>query len=184
MLVSIRSLTRPAQPRTARHNQARRRWSAWLLGSGVVLLPGCGVFPPLGLKPPQLNVSDFRIVDIGLSQIRFAVTVAVQNPNPVVLPLSNVSVDVDVLDRPLGQGAARETTLELAAERSTEVPIDFVVPTARVRELFRALRSAETAKFGYVIRGSARWGSDGITIPFRREGELQGLRRLAELLQR
>lgn len=162
----------------------RRRVWTHLGVLGAATLSSCGLLPPLGLKAPQFSVSDFRVVDIGLSQVRFAVTVAVFNPNAVVLPISSLVVDVEVLERPLGQGTARESLLELAAQRSTDVPIDFVVPTARVRELFRALRSADTSRFGYVVRGSARWGADGITLPFRRDGELQGLRRLSELLQR
>lgn len=145
-------------------------------------LAACAHVPPLGLKAPEVRASDIQLKEIGLKQIRFILSVDAFNPNSTTLPLSGLKVDLDLLGQPFAQGAGRDAYFELPANATTRLPIEFVVTTARLRDLLRNFRPENPAAYEYTLRGSAHWGTDGMLMPFERRGELASLRRLAELL--
>jgi LEA14-like dessication related protein len=150
--------------------------------AAACLLSGCNALPPPDLKTPRIAVSDVSVRDLGLSELRFAVTVRADNPNDVEIPLSNLKFDLDLLGRPFAQGAADDARLRLPARATREVPIEFTVPTARILDLFAAARSAGLSNLSYRLKGSANWGSSPFSIPFERSGNLDALARLRELL--
>lgn len=151
---------------------------------GSVAAVACTHVPPLGLKPPELRAGEVQIREISLSQVRLTLNLDAFNPNEVVLPFSHLRVDVDLFGYPFAQGTARDSYVELPPATTSSIPIEFVVPASRLKELAQNLRLVERPQFDYRLRGSAVWGTNGVQMPFERRGELPGLRRLFELLRR
>ncbi len=154
-----------------------------LLGS-FWLATGCAHLPPPGLDAPELSISEIQISEFSVAQIRFSLSVTARNPNDVVLPFSRLDMDLELLGQPFAKGRAKEEYFELPPRSLSIVPIDFVVPTARVRTFFRSLSQGDAGRFDYRLKGSANWGKDGILLPFDKKGEMQTMKRLIELLQR
>lgn len=150
----------------------------------VITANGCNHLPPPGLKTPGVSASEIQITEIGYTQIKFSLSLSTTNPNDVVLPLSNLLVDLELLGQPFANGRAKQDYFELAAGAVSVVPIEFVVPTSRVRELLRSIKSGDQDRFDYRLKGSANWGKDGVLLPFERVGELQSLKRLFDLFKR
>jgi LEA14-like dessication related protein len=157
---------------------------AWIAAAGAVaLLAGCNALPPADLKPPRLAFSDFRVDEMGLSEIRFLLAVDTENPNEVEIPLRNVDFALEVLGRPFADGTVLDRAVTLPALGTRTIPVQFTVPTSRLLSLLRSLRSAEPAQWSYRLTGSATWGWSGLPLRFERRGDLEVLREIDELLR-
>ncbi len=157
---------------------------AWVAAAGVAaLLAGCNALPPADLKPPRLDFSDFRIEELGLSEIRFVLAVATENPNETAIPLRNIDFGLELLGQPFADGSVLDREVTLPALGARTIPVQFTVPTSRLLKLLRTLRSAEPAQWSYRLVGSATWGWSGFPLRFDRRGDLEALRELEELLR-
>ena len=156
----------------------------WIAATGAVaLLAGCNALPPADLEPPRLRFSDFRIDELGLSEIRFVLAVDTENPNRVEIPLRNIDFALDLLGQPFADGTVLDRAVTLPALGERTIPVQFTVPTSRLLALLRGLRTAEPAQWSYRLSGSATWGWSGLPLRFDRSGDLEMLRELGELLR-
>lgn len=173
-----------AQPATADHAPRRRAALKRLtaIASSMLIAPGCNSVPPPDLRTPRLEVADISIRDVGLSELRFAVLVRADNPNDVDIPLTNLSFDLDLLDRPFATGIAAQPRLVLPRLARSDVPIEFTVPTMRLVDMVGQLATGRLSNLSYRLRGRANWGNSFIPIPFEKSGNLDVLRKLREAL--
>ncbi|HEY0878950.1 MAG TPA: LEA type 2 family protein [Zeimonas sp.] len=161
----------------------RRRRDCIGAAGVAALLAACNALPPANLKPPRLRFSDFRVDELGLSEIRFVLAVDTENPNEVEIPLRNIDFALELLDRPFADGSVLDRSVTLPALGARTIPVEFTVPTSRLIALLRTLRDAQPAQWGYRLSGSATWGWSGFPLRFARSGDLEVLRELAELLR-
>jgi LEA14-like dessication related protein len=143
------------------------------------------MIPPTNLKSPEVGFSDLTVSDIGLSNIKFVVTVAADNKNDVDVPLSDMKFDLALMGTDFATGVARETNLVLPKNSSKTVPIEFSVPTAKLINLIKSnvlKNTGDLSQFNYVLKGSARWGTGPFSVPFERKGDLSALKSLADLI--
>ena len=131
----------------------------------------------------MLGFSDFRIDELGLSEIRFMLAVDTENPNHVDIPLRNIDFALELLGRPFADGTVLDRAVTLPALGERAIPVRFTVPTSRLIRLLRDLRTAEPAQWGYRLSGSATWGWSGLPLRFDRSGDLEVLREFDELLR-
>lgn len=160
-----------------------RRRRILLFGPAFALLAACNALPPADLKSPRLAFADFRIADLGLSDIRFVVTVDTENPNDIDVPLHNLDFELDLLGEPFAQGTVIDRTLTLPARGMRQVPVEFTVPTTRLIGLLRSLRGSDFAQWNYRLAGKATWGWSGVPLRFDRRGDLEALRELTEIFR-
>jgi len=160
-----------------------RRRTCLAAAGAAALLAGCNALPPADLKPPRLAFSDFRVEELGLSEIRFVLAVDTENPNDVEIPLRNIDFALELLGQPFADGSALDRAVTLPALGARTIPVQFTVPTSRLLGLLRSLRSAEPAQWSYRLSGSATWGWSGVPLRFDRHGDLEALRELGELFR-
>lgn len=160
-----------------------RRRRVLFLGPAIVLLAACNALPPADLKAPRLGFADFRIADLGLTDIRFVVTVETENPNDIDVPLHDLDFALDLLGEPFAQGTVLDRVLTLPARGTRTVPVEFTVPTSRLIGLLRSMRGADVSQWNYRLAGKATWGWSGIPLHFDRRGDLQALRELTEVFR-
>jgi LEA14-like dessication related protein len=144
------------------------------------------VMPPANLKAPDVGFSDLTVSDIGLSNVKFVVTVAADNKNDVDVPLSDMKFDLAIMGSSFATGVAKESSVVLPKNSSKTVPIEFSVPTAKLINLVKTGISkdmSDLGQFNYVLKGTARWGSGPFNVPFERKGDLSALKSLADLLK-
>lgn len=154
-----------------------------LLAAALAVLAGCNALPPADLQPPRLTFADFRLADLGLSEIRFELVVDTENPNDVDVPLRNLDFALELLGEPFANGRVIERALTLPARGAKSVPVEFTVPTSRLITVLRRARTADLSEMSYRLAGSAIWGWSGIALRFDRSGNLDVLRGLADLLR-
>lgn len=169
-------------PDSARAAAGHRR-SFLAVCAAATALAACGLLPPIGLKSPRLSFAGLSVTGLGLSEIRFRVTLLASNPNDVELPLSNLRFDLDLLGEPFASGAPPSGRASIPAAGQAEIPVEFAVPTSRLLDALRRLRLDNDASIDYRVRGSANWGNSPITLHFERRDRIEPLRRLRNLLE-
>ena len=148
----------------------------------AALLVACNAIPPINLKSPELSFSDISVGDIGLSKVKFVVTVNAQNTNDVDIPLSDLKFNLALMDNQFATGVVNETTTIIPKKSSKAIPIEFTVGTSQLIDMVRKLNIKELGSFTYKLNGSAKWGSGPFSIPFERKGDLQALKKLSDML--
>lgn len=154
-----------------------------IAAASLCWLAACNALPPADLQSPRLRFGEFRIADLGLSEIRFVLAVDTENPNDVDVPLRNLDFELELLEQPFASGRVLERALTLPALGVRSVPVEFTVPTTRLVDVLRRARSADLSEMSYRLAGSASWGWSGIPLRFDRRGSLDVLRGLADLLR-
>jgi LEA14-like dessication related protein len=153
----------------------------------TICMTACAnIVPPSNLKAPDVGFSDLAISDIGLSNIKFVVTVAADNKNDIDVPLSDMKFDLAIMGNSFATGVAKEANLVLPKNGSKSVPIEFSVPTSKLINLVKTSLTKETtdlSQFNYVLKGTAKWGTGPFNVPFERKGDLSALKSLADLLK-
>ena len=137
----------------------------------------------LGLQAPVARVSELAFKRVGTGELVLLATLDVQNPNGIDLPISNLRFELELMERPFGEGRATQALSTLPARAAVEVPVEITLPTARLAELLRALRQNGDGMLPYRIRGSAGWGSQALTFSFERRGEIDALAALREAIR-
>ena len=161
---------------------ARRGALLAIAGAGILAFTGCSL-GSIGLKAPVAKVSEVSLKRVSAAEVVLVATLDVRNPNAVAIPIANLQFELDLLDRPFGEGRATQTVITLPAEGSIDVPVEITVPSTRLIELLRALRPGGDGMLPYRIRGSAGWGSDALTLSFERRGEIDTVAALREALR-
>jgi LEA14-like dessication related protein len=151
-----------------------------LFALSCCLPSACNIVPPSNLKSPELSFSDLSIGDIGLDKVKLIIMVAAKNPNDIDIPLSNMKFDLTVLDTAFGSGTPSTKDVRLPKLASSEVPIEFVVPTSQLLALIRRVGLRDLNKVAYSVKGSAQWNNGPFTLPFERKGEFSALKKLSE----
>lgn len=168
------------------NNQVNNFWSNARLAIGgiiaAVLLVACNAIPPLNLKSPELSFSDISVGDIGLSKVKFIVTVNAQNNNDIDIPLSDLKFNLALMENQFASGVVNETATVIPKKGSKAIPIEFTVGTSQLIDMVRKLNIKELGNFTYQLNGSAKWGSGPFSIPFERKGDLQALKKLSDML--
>jgi LEA14-like dessication related protein len=174
---------RARAPRRAAHRAGLARLA--LAACGLLAAAACGAFgPPRALQPPQLAFGDLTIDSADLREVRFTVRIDTRNPNPIDLPLSDLRFGLTVLGQPVARGAATEPRFTLPALGSREVPVSMTVATADLRSVLARMSRGPLPEVVWELKGSARWGTTPVAIPFERSGDAASLARLRERLGR
>jgi LEA14-like dessication related protein len=172
----------------ASQNALQRRLVLSLPFLGVIGLmltqPGCNIVPPTNLKAPVLTFSDLSLGDVSIERMRFLVTLNAANPNDSDIPLSNMKFDLTVLDVAVGSGNTVAKDIRVAKLATTQVPIEFVVPTNQLLAVIRRVGIRELGRLPYTLKGSAQWNNGPFTLPFERKGEFSAVKKLSDGLAR
>ena len=128
---------------------------------------GCALAAGL---PPSVEVTDVRLLGVGLTEQQLALTLCVTNPNRHALAFRRVTADLDVSGAPLATGTSI-LPVRLPAASSTVVPLSVLTTTRNLGpQLLEILR---TGSVTYQLHGIvALEGGFGITVPYSRGGHL------------
>ncbi|TJZ74828.1 LEA type 2 family protein [Chitiniphilus eburneus] len=142
----------------------------------TLLLAACAGLPT-NLEKPRVSLAGISLKEAGLFEQRFTLTLRVENPNNVALPIKGLDTTLAVNDKPLASGvAAQSVTIPAMGEAKLAIDV-----TSNLAALVRQLRAANgqgapryrlTGKLFVPLR------ADG--IPFDLEGEVPAIEGLFE----
>ncbi|GAA5786275.1 lipoprotein [Chitiniphilus shinanonensis] len=142
----------------------------------ILLLSACASLPT-DLQKPRVSLAGISLKEAGLFEQRFTLTLRVENPNNVSLPIKGLDTTLAINDKPLASGVAPQS-VTIPAMGEARLAIDV---TSNLAALVRQLRAAKgeggpryrlTGKLFVPLR------ADG--IPFELEGEVPAIEGLFE----
>jgi LEA14-like dessication related protein len=123
------------------------------------LLTGCATLVT-NLEPPAVRLVGLELMNSSLTQQRFRMTLTLDNPNGVPVPIRAMNYDVKLLGEAFASGGLN-TPFTLPANGSETVKVDVAMDTlATLGNLTRALRGAPGA-IDYTVNGSLH-----VDLPF------------------
>lgn len=135
----------------------------------VAMLNGCAVLQS-AIEVPQVTLNNLQLLDMTLLEQRYAVTLRVQNPNPVPLPLTGMNFQLAINDTELGRGVTHEA-VTVPAYGETLVKITLVSNLMRVYEQIRGLEGGTARNLRYRLSGGISLSSRMGKLPFDYRGE-------------
>jgi LEA14-like dessication related protein len=127
----------------------------------MLALNGCaGMF---GHDPLRVNVAGIEPATGQGMEMRFTLTLRVQNPNDSAIDYNGVSVELDMNGKAFASGVSDQAgTVPRFGEALIRVPL--TVPAfAAVRQAFAFAGSAQSGQLPYVLRGRLAGGITGGT---------------------
>ncbi|MGE0803255.1 MAG: LEA type 2 family protein [Lautropia sp.] len=177
------SVTAWLEPRDRRPERRDGRRSLVVLAAAAAVLPAaCAALPPANLRSPEIAVADLALVDFGLDRLRLRAVLDTENPNDVVVPLTDIRMDLMVFGVALAQGFVVDRRVDLPARGRIAVPVEFTVPIGRLLDVVDRFRARGWEQFDYRLTGTANWGETPFPVPFERSGNLELLKRLPGIL--
>ena len=152
---------------------ARRTWltrSSASVAMASLMVAGCASLRPA--DPPKINIVGLeRLIGEGF-ELRFAVKLRVQNPNPDELHFDGVALDLDVNGRPLASGVSNEKgSVPRFGETLLSIPVS-VNALSTVRQMLGLAEGSLQGELPYSLRGRLGGGWAGGTR-FSSEGVLK-----------
>jgi LEA14-like dessication related protein len=135
----------------------------------VVMLNGCAVLQS-AIEAPGVTLNNLQALDMTVFEQRYAVTLRVQNPNPVPLPISGMNFQLDINDTELGRGVTNEAVM-VPAYGEALVKINLVSNLMRVFNQIRALESGKSQSLRYRLSGGLSVSNRMSKLPFDYRGE-------------
>lgn len=146
----------------------------WMICCSALLLAGCA---GLGvLEKPQVSLAGLELLEVGLFEQRFGVTLRVTNPNDRSVTIDGVEFALDLNGEPFASGVGSD---KVTLPRRGDALVKLTVATSMSRML-RQLRSLQSLNKPLAYRMTGKlytpWIPGG--VPFDRSGELPGLNQI------
>lgn len=142
---------------------------ALLAGAAMLGVAACAQMQPA--EPPQVSLSDVRLLGGGLMEQRLMVELRIANPNNFDLPLEGLTVDLHVNDRPFAQGVSNKT---VTVPRLGEARVPVVATTNLFDMVQQVFALNNRGAITYNLSGKAYiTGMFGGAVPYEKAGSLQ-----------
>ncbi len=142
-----------------------------LLGLGLLFLTlgACALFPDR--DPLNINVVGIEPLPSQDMEVRFAVTLRLQNPNENAIDYNGVALSLEVNGLPLASGVSNQQgSIQRFSEATLTVPIS-VSAFSMLRQTIGLSRTQNLDNLPYVLRGKLAGGLLG-TMRFVERGQL------------
>lgn len=139
-----------------------------LFATALAGCAGTGLMPDV--IPPRVSLANLELLDSGMLEQRFRITLRVRNPNPFPLPITGFSFDLAVNGQSFADGVNNEATLIPNLGEETVV-VDASTSMLQVAQIIMTLPGRDT--LAYNIDGQVfLQRTMGISVPFSEAGEL------------
>lgn len=131
-------------------------------------LTGCESLTKSFLKDPEVNVVEVKVVNINMSDISFAVTLNVKNPNGLELSLGKVTYELNLSGETVTEGTFSEGfKVPAFGQNNVIVPLKFKFKS--VGNILSGIINRSFTK-EYELKGTAQLGI--FSIPFSKKGKV------------
>lgn len=136
----------------------------------ALLLAACAALPGR-IEPPRVTLADVRPSQVGLLEQRFRLSLRIQNPNDLALPLEGLDFAVQINGKPFATGVSnRGVTVPALGEAVMEVDA-----VSNLGGILRQLADLEGGAAGrglsYRVSGKVHVTGHG-AVPFEHSGDL------------
>ncbi len=146
------------------------------------LLFACSTMAPKNVLPPKVGLADAGLVEMGLFEQTYSLTLSLQNPNEVDIPITGMRYSVKVNDEEFATGVSdKEFTLQRLSNRTVATTIkgNLLKLAPKLGLKISDINKSNDTKIKYEISGEFT-NSLGGPIPFSEVNEIS----ISELMSR
>ena len=137
-----------------------------LMAWALTAFPGCTSLSTK-MEPPQISLSNVRVVGVTLLEQQYVLTMRIQNPNDQALHISGLSFELDINGEKFANGVSNQKVTIPGYGQGT---LD-VTGTSTLAGLLRQLAELERMEeLKYNLRGKVKIADIPVPIPFEYEG--------------
>ena len=134
-----------------------------------IALSGCAAIHST-IETPRVTLNNLQVKDMTLLEQRYAVTLRVQNPNPIPLPIAGMNFQLDINDAELGNGVTNEA-VTVPAYGEALLEINLVSNLMRIFSQIRGLENNKGQSLRYRLSGGLSLANRMGKLPFDYRGE-------------
>ena len=136
----------------------------------AAVLTGCAGTGRIS-EPPYISLSNINLLNMGVFEQRYRITMRIQNPNDVIIPIDGMSYRIFINEQDFARGVSdKSVTIPEFGEKVIE--IDAASDLTSVLRQFQKLMSGGTKKVSYRLIGKAKLANRMRKLPFEYKGEL------------
>lgn len=135
-----------------------------------ILLAGCANLRS-EMLPPEVALSDIRLVNMTMLEQEWELTLRTRNPNDQAIDLRSLEYQILVEDRPFARGLTN-SAVTLPAMGDALVRTRVTTGLFETLRQFQAMQHEPGKPITYRISGSARVGGVPFALPFDQTGEV------------
>ena len=120
-----------------------------ILAVALSLLSGCA---GLRLQPPSVTLVSLKVVEASLFEQRFTFKLRVQNPNDRDIPITGMSFEVNLNDRPFAKGVSNKPVI-LPRLGEALVEVTAVSDLSGIIRQINELSKGQLTSLSYHIKG-------------------------------
>jgi len=137
--------------------------------AALVVLTGCAGLDDT--KPPQVALSDMRMLQGTLFEQRFELDLRIRNPNDFDLPIDGLTFALELNGSAFADGVSNE---RVTVPRLGEAVVPVTASTTLVNMVQQAMRLGQRADLDYRLSGDVYLaGLARRAVPYERSGRLQ-----------
>ena len=137
-----------------------------LMGWVLTVLTGCASLSTK-MEPPQISLSNVRVLGVTLLEQQYVLTMRIQNPNDRPLHISGLSFELDINDEKFANGVSNQKVTIPGYGQGT---LD-VTGTSTLAGLLRQLAELERMQeLKYGLKGKVKIADIPVPVPFEYEG--------------
>lgn len=136
----------------------------------LFLISGCTLLPSQ-IEKPTLHVADVRLIDAGLFEQRFMLSLRVQNPNDFDLPIEALNYELTINDKPFAQGASAKS-ITIPRYGSGLIEVEGISTLSTLLRQLPELQGGSLKGLRYQLKGNLTLQGFGRRVPFDQQGEI------------
>ena len=132
-------------------------WRTGIVLLVLLALPGCSLFQPPELKDPTLSLERIAVLQMGITEQRFMLTIDVDNPNRQSLAIRSIRYDLEVGGMPFASGAT-DKRFSIAGADTTSIEIEARTQLLGNLPALARMATSGNATVPYQIQGEVEYG--------------------------
>jgi len=136
----------------------------------ALLLTACALLPEPP-EPPNVTLSDLKIVDVGIFEQQYRVQLRIQNTNNYPLPIIGMNFKLQLNDKHFAQGVSGQS-VNVAAFTDELLTVDVVSNLSNIIQQLQTLGSEVDTAFRYRLSGKLTLSDHIRKVPFEHLGQV------------
>ena len=141
----------------------------WLAVSFLASLSSCAILSG-HIEPPSVHVASVSLINATLFEQQYRLGLRLQNPNDVDLPISALSYEIEVNDKPFAKGVSTKA-VTVPRYGSALLEVEGISTLGDLLRQYKQLGTANFTGLRYRMKGNISLQS-GLRVPFDRKGEI------------
>lgn len=122
-------------------------------------------------EPPRVGIAGLEILEVGLFEQRYLLSLRLQNPNDFALDVNGMDYEVFLNDRSFAHGV-NHNSVTLPAFGEDVLEVEVISSLSNMLDQLRGLESGYNQPLSYRILGGVKINNWPVKIPFEFKGEI------------